>query len=90
MNSVLLVLLVVWGAVTAVLILALIYRGTLASHEDTQLFLDPAEKSIVTEQLAVSAKIERMSRLVTVTSILSGALILVIVGLWLWQGLRSF
>ena len=84
-----LTLLVVWGIVTAVLIVAFIYRSTLASHEDTQLFLDAAEHSIEAEQRAISAKIERISRLVTVTSILSGALILVIVGLWLWQGLRS-
>lgn len=85
----LLTLLVVWGIITAVLIIAFIYRSTLASHEDTQLFLDAAQQAIETEQRAISAKIERISRLVTVTSILSGALILVIVGLWLWQGFQS-
>lgn len=89
-HTVLLTLLVAWGVVTAVLIVALIYRSTLAAHEETQIFLDPAEKSIATEQLAVSAKIERISRPITAMLILSGTLIVIIVGLWLWQGLRNF
>jgi uncharacterized membrane protein len=38
--STLQMLLIVWGVLTVVLILLLIYRSTLTMHEDDQLFLD--------------------------------------------------
>jgi hypothetical protein len=83
-------LLVAWGVITAVLIGALIYRSALATHEDTQLFLDTAEKSIIDEQREVSAKIDRLDRPITVLLVLSVTLLVVAAGVWLWQGLRSF
>ncbi len=36
-------LLILWGGLTLVLVVLLIYRGTLTMHEDDQLFLDNAE-----------------------------------------------
>jgi hypothetical protein len=83
-------LLVAWGVITAVLIVVLIYRSALATHEDTQLFLDTAEKSIVDEQREVSAKIDRLGRPITVLLFLSVTLLVVAAGVWLWQGLRNF
>lgn len=85
-----LTLLVAWGIVTGLLIVVLIYRSALATHEDTQLFLDSAEKAIAEEKLQVGAKIDRLSRPISVLLILSGSLLLVTVALWLWEGLRNF
>lgn len=86
----LLTLLLAWGIVTAILVVALIYRSALATHEDTQIFLDAAEKSIANEKLAIGAKIDRLGRAITILFIVSGTLLAISAGVWLWQGLRNF
>ena len=77
-----------WGVVTALLIIVLIYRSALVTHEETQIFLDTAEKSIANEQLEVGSKIDRLSRPITILLVLSSALLVAIAGVWLWQGLH--
>ena len=54
-------LLVVWGAFTLVLIVLLIYRGTLTMHEDDQLFLDSAEDHMQKEQQELIGKMEKLT-----------------------------
>jgi hypothetical protein len=89
LHTVLFTLLGAWGVATAALIIVLIYRSTLATHEETQIFLDAAETSIANEQLEVGSKIDRLSRPITVLLVLSGTLLMVIAGVWLWQGLQN-
>jgi len=43
-------LLIAWAAITAVLIILLIYRSTLSMHEDDQLFLDESSSNLRAEQ----------------------------------------
>ena len=44
MKSVLLMLLSTsWGVITAVLVVVVVYRGTLSTREDDQIFIDTAE-----------------------------------------------
>lgn len=83
-------LLIVWGLVTAVFIVLLIWRGVLSSHEDDQIFLDAAEEHMAREQRELVAKISTLSRPLLITGILSGVLLLLAGGLWIYQGLRSF
>jgi hypothetical protein len=90
MHSLLFVLLVAWGVVTGVLICFLIYRGTLESHEDDQIFLDAAGESMASTQREIVARIERLSRPITLLIITSGVLLLIVAGLWLWQGFKNF
>ena len=45
------ILLTIWGVLTTILIVLLIYRSTLTMHEDDQLFLDEAEHHMQTEQI---------------------------------------
>jgi hypothetical protein len=90
LHNALVMLAVAWAAITTALICLLIYRGTLETHEDDQIFLDAAEESIAQEQRVLISRIDRLSRPITGLMVLSGALLVVIAGLWLWEGLKSF
>lgn len=83
-------LLIGWGAITVALIVLVIIRSNLASHEDDQIFLDSAEHALEEEQQALVAKINRLSRPITVLVVASGGLLLVIAGMWLWEGFKNF
>ena len=81
-------LLIVWGIVTAVFVILLIWRGVLSSHEDDQIFLDAAEEHMAREQRELVAKITTLSRPLLITGILSGILLLLAGGLWIYEGLK--
>jgi hypothetical protein len=83
-------LLIAWGIVTAVFVILLIRRGVLSSHEDDQIFLDAAEEHMAREQRELVAKIDTLSRPLLITGILSGVLLLLAGGLWIYEGLRHF
>jgi hypothetical protein len=87
--STLTVLLIVWACVTGVMILLLIYRSTLTMHEDDQLFLDDAESHMQIEQTELLHKIHQIQPILRVLYACSGLLILVIGGLWIWQGIMQ-
>jgi Tfp pilus assembly protein PilN len=83
-------LLVTWAVITGVLIILVIYRSILSNREEDQLFLDAAEEHMAREQREVVEKLIRLSRPITALGVLSGVLLLVIAGMWIWEGLRSF
>lgn len=83
-------LFLVWGVVTALLIFVLIYRSALSTREGDQIFLDASENSIANEQRAIVARLEKLSTPITALMVLSGALLLAIAGMWLYQGYKSF
>lgn len=87
--SPLLWLLVVWGVLTALLIVLLIYRSTLTMQEDDQLFLGESESHLQKEQMEVMRKVNRIGPYVKVLGTLSGVMILVIAGLAIYQGLNQ-
>ena len=82
-------LLVVWAGLTAILVVLLIYRSTLAMHEEDQLFLDDAESHIRDEQVEIHKKVDKVTPAVRLLGAASGLLIVVIAGLWVYQGLSS-
>jgi len=83
-------LLVAWGVITAVLVCVLIYRSTLENREEDQIFLDAAGQSMATEQRAIVSRIEGLGKPIIALVVVSGGLLLVIAGMWLWQGFQSF
>ena len=87
--SPILMLLIVWGAITLVLIILLIYRSTLSMHEDDQLFLDESEAHMQREQMENQKRMERLSPFVRVFGAASGLLILCIAILWVYGGLTA-
>jgi len=88
--NVLEMLLVLWGAVTVVLIVALIYRSALETREEDQIFLDAAGDSMANEQRALVARIEKLSRPIAALWVLSGGILAVIAGVWVWRGFQNF
>lgn len=84
------ILLIVWGVVTAVLICIMIYRSTLETREEDQIFLDSAGDSMANEQRAIVAKIEKLGRPIAALAVLSGLILVAIVGMWLYQGFKNF
>jgi hypothetical protein len=82
-------LMVVWGVLTTILIILLIYRSTLTMREDDQLFLDEAESQMEQEQVELMRRVRKVNPLVRVFGGLSGLLIIVIAGLWIYQGLSA-
>ncbi len=87
--SVLTGLLVIWGLVTAVLIVLLIYRSTISMQEDDQLFLGDTASAMQREQELVLNRLNRLQMPLRVTGAASGFLILLIFGMWLWQGMSQ-
>ena len=82
-------LLIIWGCVTGVMVVLLIYRSTLTMHEDDQLFLDEAESHMQIEQTELLHKINQIQPILRVLYACSGLLIVVIGGLWIWQGIMQ-
>ncbi len=80
---------IIWGVLTTVLIILLIYRSTLSIHEDNQLFIDQSESHMQKEQTALMARMNRLQWPLRLLGSASGLLILVIFGLWLWRGLNQ-
>ncbi|MBZ5719465.1 MAG: hypothetical protein LAO03_03705 [Acidobacteriia bacterium] len=87
--SPLIALLVVWGVLTGVLVILLIYRSTLTMHEDDQLFLDEAESHMEQEQIELMHKVNKLNPFVRWLGAASGLLILVIAGIAIYQGLNQ-
>ena len=83
------ILLIVWGALTAVLVLLLIYRSTLSMHEDDQLFLDEAENHMQQEQVENTRRMERLTPFVRIFGAASAVMIVLIASKWVYDGLTA-
>jgi beta-lactamase regulating signal transducer with metallopeptidase domain len=83
-------LMISWGVITAALAVLVIYRGTLSSKEDDQIFIDAAEQHHYQEQVALIAKMSRLTKPIIALAVLSGILLLASAGVWMYQGFKSF
>src|SRR5579875_2716002 len=87
--STLMMLLIIWGVLTLVLILLLIYRSTLSMHEDDQLFLDESSKNLREEQELVIARMKKVTPWVRILGAASGVRIIAIGIMAVWQRINQ-
>jgi len=78
-------LFIAWIALTVVLIVLLIYRGTLTMHEDDQLFLDTAEDHMQKEQVELMGKMDRLTPWVRLCGAGSAVLLVLMAGFYLFE-----
>ena len=78
-------LLIAWGVLTGVLIVLLIYRGTLTMHEDDQLFLGESESHMAQEQVEIMQKVNKLGPFVKILGTASAVLLLTIAGIAVYQ-----
>ena len=80
-------LLIAWGVLTTILIILLIYKSTLTMHEDDSIFLSETESQMEKEQVEILSKVNKITPMIKVLGAISGLMILVIAGLFVYQGL---
>ena len=89
MNS-LVTLWVIWAAITAVLVILMIYRSLIGLKEDDQLFLDSAENRLEAEQQALLNRIHRLQPYIRSLAAASGVVLITIAGIWIYRGIIGF
>jgi len=82
-------MLLVWGAVTAVFIVLMIYRSLVTMREDDQLFLNDRESAMEAEQKEVLSKISRIAPYAKGFGFASAGLAVMIVGVWIYRGITQ-
>jgi hypothetical protein len=81
-------LLMIWGAITAALVVLVIYGNALSTREDDEIYLNKTEESMMAdEQRTLIGKMTRLARVITVLAIMSGVFLLASAGVWVWIGL---
>jgi hypothetical protein len=82
------ILLMLWGAVTAVLVGLVIYGNTLDSHEDEEIYINKKEEEFMGgEQKVLVAKMERLKKVIFSLAVASGILLLTSGTIWVYIGL---
>ena len=88
--SVLTLLWVFWGVITAVLSGVIIYRSLVGMREEDRLFLDAGDANLEAEQVAVVNRLDRLAPYIKILGFTSAALLLAIAGIWIYRGLIGF
>jgi hypothetical protein len=82
-------LLSIWGAFTAVLVVLLIYRGTLSMHEDDQLFLSDPDSPRHREQEELLVKMNKLRPMLKIFGTGSAVTILAAGATFVYQSLTA-
>jgi len=83
-------LLASWGLITVALVILVIYRATLSTKEDDQLYLNKAQIEMMgSEQAALVTRLNKLSKPILTLAILSGILLLASASLWVWIGFNK-
>jgi hypothetical protein len=82
-------MLLTWIVITVAWVVLVSYRAVLASREEDQMFLAKSESNVAADQQMLVGKLTRLSKPIWTLGILSGALILTTLGLWLWKMMQA-
>ena len=77
--------LILWGVITGILAVLLIYRSTISMKEDDQLFLDSAQSNLEQEQREVRMRLQKITPYTTILGVTSGVLLAVSAGMWVYE-----
>jgi hypothetical protein len=88
MNTAFTSLLIVEVAITAAAVGMFLWRSILDMKEDDHLVLDQAERHLVQEQASIRHRATMLSRYIKMVSVAWGVLAVVILGMWVVQGLQ--
>jgi hypothetical protein len=83
-------LLFAWGAVTTAFVILMIYRSLVTMREDDQLFLDPQQTAMESEQKEIRGKLSRLRPYATGLGVASAGLGVATLGLWAYQAFTRF
>ena len=75
-----------WGAITVVLIALVIYRSVVGIHEQDRILLSNAEVALQKDQDDTLRRIGLLDQMIKIASVISGALLLIMAGIWFYQG----
>jgi hypothetical protein len=82
------ILLMAWGAVSAVLVVLVIYGNTLDIHEQEEIYINKKEEQLMGgEQNIFVAKKERLKRMIFPVAVISGILLVASATVWTYIGL---
>ncbi len=89
MSGLLTYMLIFCGAVTAVLVVLVVYGNVLDSREDEQIYVNQTEQAIMAgEQAGIISRMNRLARIIKTLAIVSGITLLLSGGIWAWIGLN--
>jgi hypothetical protein len=76
------------GAISAVLVVLVIYGNVLDTRADEEIYLNETEeKMLASEQPSLISKMNHLSRVITVLAIITGVSLLATAGIWVYIGL---
>ncbi len=76
------------GAVSAILVVLVIYGNALDTRADEEIYLNKTEERMMASgQSALVGKMNRLARVIAVVAIITGVSLLATAGLWVYIGL---
>lgn len=80
----------VWAGITSVFVILMVYRSLITMREDDQLFLDPTQTAMESEQRAIQQKLNQIRPFAKGFGFASAGLGVGLVGLWVFQAITRF
>jgi hypothetical protein len=81
---------IVWAVFAAVLLVLLLYRGTITRYEDDQLFLDDHSERQHQENDAIIRKLNKIQPVLRALTGVTTILTATIIGLYAWDAIKMF
>jgi len=81
---------ILWGAVTGVFVILMIWKSLVGFKEDNVVLLDPAQARQAADQQVIVARVERVTRWAKGFGYASIALLAFVGGVWAYRGYVVF